>query len=597
MRPTLITFYDFLSQPETDKWIILAVLLFVIVSLFRNWVKPSLLFFISVITLMVLGVTEPASVLEGLSNKSVITILLLIIITASINEHFNLEALLDKTIGSIKNARVFMFRMTASVAILSSFLNNTPVVALMTPYVYNWSKEHGVHPSKLLIPLSYSTILGGMITPIGTSTNLVLIGLMQAHGLDTLHFTDFLFLGITVTCVGITYLCTYGYKLLPKKQEAFTDVRNIAPEYLVETEVVENAPFIGKTLAESGLMDYQNMYLIEIHRNNETISPIPPDLALEPLDRLIYMGQTEKIMSVIHSEIGLRMPNHDEDLSIVEAIVSANSILIDQTAEEVNLKLNFDAELLAIQREGEKFNKGLEKRRFKSGDLLLLSVEDNFFKNSQSLKAFYVLSHLTKPQSKLGRVTNKFLWMSAIIIGGLLFGFWDIFTTTLLILTSLLVLKLTSFRNLSSEIDLDLVVLLVSALALSKAFIDTGAAQMVSALYIQLFYPLGQIGILSGLFLLTVIITSFVTNVAAVSITFPIAYSASIELGVDGTPFFLAIAFGASAAFLTPVSYQTNWMVYAPGGYTPKDFLKTGLPLTIIYTIICLSYIILRYNL
>ncbi len=580
---------------EWQRWVVLLVIGLVVFSLFREVVKPSLTFFLAITVLMVLGIVSPNEFLSGISNQSIATIILLILITAALNKNFNMEAIFDKVFEGAKRPKSFMVRMSAYVAVLSSVLNNTPVVAMMTPYVYNWCKKYGAHPSKMLIPLSYATILGGMITVLGTSTNLVLNGFLFENQLPQLGFSEFFFLGILATTTGILYMYVWGYQLLPQNREAFDDVKAKAPEYLVETEVASDAKMIGTTVEESGLLNLQGVYLIEMHRAGEIISPVLPTEVLKPSDLLIFMGKSDTIMDIVNSGIGLRLPKHDEDLEIVEAVVPANSSLTGQAVNETKLTQHYKAELVALSRNGEKIRGKMEKMRLMHGDLLLLSVDRTFLDNSDVTRDLVILSKIKKNIAPKPYRLRMVVVIMAVVIGCVAAGVINLFQACLFILSGMLLFKLFSFRDINKEIDVDLIVLLVSALTLGNALISTGAAELISTNFIRLFYPFGLLGILIGLFVLTVLLTSFVTNVAAVSIAFPIAYSVSTELGIEGTPFYVAIAFAASAAFITPISYQTNWMVYGPGGYTSKDFMRVGLPLAIIYGITCITFIYLRY--
>lgn len=582
-------------REKASPWLVLVVIALVIYSLFKEAIKPALTFFIAVTSLMFFGIVAPIDFLSGISNQSIATIILLILITTALNNNFNVEAFFDKVFEGTKRPRGFMIRMMAYVALLSSVLNNTPVVAMMTPYVYNWCKKYGAHPSKLLIPLSYATILGGMLTVLGTSTNLVLNGFLFDNNLKLLGFTDFFFLGLLATTIGIIYLYTIGYKLLPQNSEAFDDVKAKAPEYLVETEISENAKLISTTIEESGLTNLQGVYLIELHRDGEVITPIPPNEIIKPLDLLIFMGNSETIMDIVNSGIGLRLPKHDENLEIVEAVVPANSSLTGKVISETKLTQYYNAELVALSRNGEKMSGKMDNMKLMHGDLLLLSVDKNFFENSDAMKDLVILSKIKKDKAPKKSKLQLMLVIISVVVGCAIAGLFTLFQACLFILSGMLLLKLFSFREINKELDIDLIVLLVSALTLGNALIKTGAAEIISSNFITLFSPFGILGILIGLFVLTVLLTSFVTNIAAVSIAFPIAYSVSNELGIDGTPLFVAIAFAASAAFITPISYQTNWMVYGPGSYTSKDFLKVGLPLAIIYSITCITFIYFRY--
>ncbi len=588
--------------PEfVNQWIVLFVVLIVIVGLFKEWVRPALTFFLGILVLMVLQIVTPDELLASISNQQIIKIILLVLITSALRKNVNVEALLDKVFRYAKSPRSFLVQMSSYVAILSSFLNNTPVVAVMTPYVYSWCKRFGTHPSKLLIPLSYATIMGGMITELGTSTNLVLNGFMESNQIPSLMFEDFFYLGLLVSAVGISYLSIYAYPKLPENKEAFDDVKAIAPEYLVET-VVGSPRLEGMTIKEAGLNNLQGIYLIELHRNREIISPVSPDEILEENDSLFFMGKPETIMDLIHAGIGLRLPSDDDNTEMVEAVIPGSSSLAGQTVKDSKFRESYDAELVAIHRNGEKITGKPEEWFLDHGDLLLLSVKESFFKNADVSRDLYVISTLQEHDTNhFNPKKIKILLIGlVIIISTALLGLTSLFTALLLMLGLFLTLNLYSFKDISSTIDVDLILILVSALTLGDALIKTGAAEMVAKGFIQLFLPFGKEGILIGLFILTVILTTFITNVAAVSIVFPIAYSLAQnpDLGMlSGKPFYVAIAFAASAAFTTPISYQTNWMVYGPGSYTAKDFFKIGLPLTLLYSVVCIIFILMRYKL
>ncbi|NME66963.1 SLC13 family permease [Flammeovirga aprica] len=584
---------------EVEKWIVLITVSLVVIGLLRERTKPSVIFFIGVVILLVTGTISSNDILHSMSNPSIATIIVLVIVTTHLYHTFNLEAILDKMIGKSKNPRLFLLKVTSFAAFLSSFTNNTPVVAGLTPYVYNWCKKMGAHPSKLLIPLSFSTILGGMITIIGTSTNLVLNGFIETNNLPLLAYSDFLYLGILVTFLGILYLVTVGYNLLPENKEVFDDAKAIAPEYLMALEVHKLSKIIGKTVGESELKKFEGAYLIEVHRGGEVITPIPDDFTFKHKDQLMFMGQTDNIMTIVNSELGLEVPNHEDDSEIVEAVIPANSFLDGKYISKINFKEKYDVELVAIHRNGQKVTGELENVTLQAGDMLLLSAGDTFFSNMKSYKEFYVLSTIEKSQRPVVKQMHKAVYLGVLISLILLVGFGvlSILTAAIISFAGLLLIKATNFNTVNKELDLDLIILLMSALTLGDAFINSGASEIVSKMFITIFLPFGVIGVLVGLFLVTVLLTSFVTNVAAISIVFPIAYSVSEMLNLPSTPFFVAIAFAASAAFLTPVSYQTNWIVYGPGGYKTKDFMKIGLPLMGIYCTTCIIFIILYYHL
>lgn len=584
---------------EMREAIVLLVLVFVIISLFKEYIRPALTFLIANVVLICFGIITPTEWLNGFSNQQIATIILLILITAVLRKNFNVEEFFDQVFRKARNGRAFLIRMCGYVAFLSSFLNNTPVVAFMTPYVYGWTKRFGIHPSKLLMPLSFATILGGMITVLGTSTNLILNGFLVENGIPVLKFTDFFYLGLLVTVVGIAYLYTLGYKLLPENREAFDDFKEKAPEYTVETHVMPRSKFIGRTIQGSGLNSLKSAYLIELIREGKTISPIPPDEKICPHDVLIFIGKPDAIMELVNADYGLRLPtNEEEHHEILEAVVPANSPLAGRSHINTIIEERFNGKIIAMHRNGEKISGQLDNIKLVHGDMLLLSVGESALKHLDGMTDLYILSKIDKNKNGGLKNGNKlFLGTLGLILLLALLKIVSLFTALIFIMVSALVLKMFGFKDIKKHLDIDLIVLLVSALVLGNALIKTGAADLVANTFIEILLPLGRVTILIGLFVMTVALTSFVTNVAAVSIMFPIAYSVCQQMGVsDGTPFYITIAFAASAAFITPVSYQTNWMVYGPGGYKSKDFLRVGSPLLLLYATTCLLFIVFYYG-
>ncbi len=568
-----------------------------VLSLYFEWLKVAKAFLILIIVFLLFGLTDMPHVLESLANKQIITIVVLVLITTALSKNFNVDEFFDKIFAFASSPKEFLIQMMLYVGSISSVLNNTPVVAVMTPYVYKWCKRNGAYPSKMLIPLSYITILGGMITVIGTSTNMVLNGMIeQQEHLHLLGFFDFFFPGVMVMGIGLLYFYTYGYKLLPNNKEAFTEVKVIAPEYLVETRLVRGSELDGIELQKTAIKNFVGAYLVEVHRAQETITSFAEGFTLQANDVLLFMGKTETIMAMVQADIGLELPKHNEEQEIVEAVVPANSPLAGHTVGKANFNDRYKAEVLAVHRNGEKLSGATDDVTLQAGDLLLLSVSETFISNSASIKDIYVLSKLGKQKVNNKNKMNLLFGGAALSVVFLALGFFDLLLAVFLILSLFILLNLMTLRQLSQEIDFDLIIVLVGALVVGNAMVATGAGELLGGAIIALLRPFGSLGMLVGIYVLTVMITSFVTNVAAVSVAFPIALSVTQSLNADTTPFFLAIAFAASAAFLTPFGYQTNWLVYGPGGYKPRDFFKVGLPLLVVYSVAVIGYLSLYYH-
>ncbi len=492
--------------------------------------------------------------------------------------------------------------MTTVVSGFSSVMNNTPIVALFIPYVYQWGKKNRVAPSKLLIPLSYAAIFGGMITVIGTSTNLVLNGFVTERGETPLGFSDFFFPGIVVSIAGILFLSLTNNTLLPNRK-IDEDTPNAARlrQYLTETKVLENAELVGQTIQEAGLRNLDGVYLAEIYRRGRLLQAVAPDEVLEANDRLYFAGDTENVMRVIEKFPGISWAKSEkfeisDKAEIVETVIPANSSLHGKSLKESFFREKFDAAVVGIHRNGEKLSGKLGEIPLRAGDLLLIIAGGDFKRRINADKDLYALQWV-KESSPSNQKSNYFLISLLTFVGLSIFGFIDFFMALVLSLGSALILGLFSSQELKKQTNIDLLLILGGAITVGKAFIDTGAARIMTAPLVNAIDWLGPIGIVLCLYVVTVIFTSFVTNVAAVSVLFPIAYELIHDLGMNPTPVYLTLAFGASAAFITPIGYQTNLMVYGPGKYTFKDFVKIGLPFTLVYSLCALITIFALHKL
>ena len=493
-----------------------------------------------------------------------------------------------------------MIRMTTGVSLLSSVINNTPVVAFMIPYVYQWSKRNKVAPSKLLIPLSFSAIIGGMMTVIGTSTNLVLNGFILSKEPEGLGFLDFFLPGVLVTAVGLGFLATVGYRLLPSRVNPLDKFNTNAREYLVETIIDEGSVLAGKSVTGANLRNLEGIYLFEIVRKGKIISPVTPGEVLEVGDHLYFAGDTDKVVELLRQDNGLQLPHSGrlgigQHVNLVETVVPRNSALTGRTLKESQFRVKHDAAVVAIHRNGENLRGKVGNIVLEPGDLLLLSAGKEFLLRNKNNRDLYTVSVVSRSNGAPGWNKTVFVLGAILLLGLMITGFFSLFFSLFLITVLMAVTGLLRSGEIKDLLDLDLLIVLASALTLSKALIDTGIAQQFATVFIAFFQDWGEYGVLIGLYSITVLLTSFLTNVAAVSIAFPIAYSLSHGMGVDPTGFYVAIAFGASASFLTPVGYQTNLMIFGPGAYTSGDFIKIGVPFTLLYSITCMTYIILMY--
>lgn len=578
----------------------LAVVVFLVFALYRELFNPPFTFLICTVALLLPGIITPVELLKGLSNQQIIIIFLLVLVTAGLRLIYGSE-IFTRLFNPRLKPKAFLLRMMVTVSAISGFLNNTPIVAFMIPYVKDWAQKTGNPASKFLIPLSFATILGGMITVIGTSTNLVLNGLIAQYGLPLLGVEDFLYLGIIVTVIGWIYLYFIGYKLLPSNTNKIEALRAHVKEYIVETEIFRASRLIGKTVRQAGLRNLQDVFLVEIIRDDKIISPVSPEEILEAFDLLFFSGNTESIYNLIKEDNGLRIPKQDKlevagQFHFVEAVIPANSNLIGVRIKDSDFRKTFKASIIAIHRNGKQVPGKVGEMTLAGGDFLLLLAREDRENGDQERDLFFVsVPHKMVPQK------SKWLkWVGVGAFAALILGITDVlplFSVCVGILVTLVLIGILNITEIRRELDLSLLLVLVCSLAIGVALEKSGTATLLASGLIAVGKVSGSVGILSALFVATIILTSLITNAAAVSIVFPVAMSIADQSQLSYTPFFVAIAFAASGDFMTPIGYQTNLMVYGPGGYTFKDFIRVGTIFTIIYTVVCVSFIATFYKL
>lgn len=578
----------------------LVVVFFLVFALYKETFNPAFTFFVCTVALLLPGIITPAELLKGLSNQQIIIIFLLVLVTAGIRLIYGSE-MLGRLFNTRLKPKAFLLRMMLTVSTISAFLNNTPIVAFMIPYVKDWAQKTGHPASKFLIPLSFATILGGMITVIGTSTNLVLNGLIQSYHLPLLGMEDFLYLGVLITIIGWAYLYFIGYKLLPSNLNKIETLRENLKEYIVETEVFGNSVLAGKSVKQAGLRNLQDVFLVEIIRDEKIISPVSPEEVIEAGDLLFFSGNTSSIYKLIKDDNGLRIPKQDKlevegQFHFVEAVIPANSNLIGVRIKDSDFRKTYNASIIAIHRNGKQVPGKVGEMTLAGGDFLLLLTRENQDAADHERDLFFV----SVPQKITPARAGWLKWVGVGAFAALILGITDVlplFDVCLGILLVLVLIGILNINEIRRELDLSLLLVLVCSLAIGVALEKSGTAALLAKGLIASGKLLGPTGVLTSLFIATIFLTSLITNAAAVSIVFPIAMSIAEQMNLSYTPFFVAIAFAASGDFMTPIGYQTNLMVYGPGGYTFKDFIKVGTLLTIIYIVVCVSFISIYYKL
>jgi len=578
---------------------LLIILLGEIFLLIKEIFPPPIVFFVAISILVLFNILSPQEALSGFSNVQIATIVLLLISSYAIQKLKVLPIIFSKILHYHEPYRQFLLKLMALVSFFSAFLNNTPIVTLLIPYVSDWAKRNNLPLSKVLIPLSYSAIVGGTITLIGTSTNLLVAALYEKYAGKPLNLWDFTPIGLFLAIALILYFYFLGYKYLPDREEPIKSFIKQAKNYLVELHISQNSPLIGKTIKEAGLRNLKGLFLAEIIRGGKIIRPVNPSEMLQKDDILIFVGNTKAINDLLNMNLGLEPPKGChlpfQTLDVIEAVIPSNSLLIGKTIKELNFRAKYDAAVIGIHRRGEILRGKLGTIKLKAGDLLLLWAGKDFYKKLEDFSEIYVLNqvgNIYKFPYKKG-ILLFIIFLIIIFLSSL--QIISLFKGLLLYILLLLILKTLSFSEIKKNIDLNLVFTASLSLALGKAMITTGLADYIAATIIQISKFSGVLGVIITLYLITYIFTEFVTNLAAAAITFPIAVSLAEHLQIELKPLALLIAFAASGSFISPVGYQTNLIIFSLGNYKFSDFVKIGLPVSILYGFITITLIYFIY--
>jgi len=581
------------------SYIVLGVILFLVITLYKELMRPAIAFLIAVAILLVAGILAPREAMHGFANEQLAVIVMLLILSNTLGKSQIIDRLFGAFFKQKDSPRTFMLKMLSGVSISSAFLNNTPLVAMMMPYVNQWSKDHKLSVSKFLIPLSYASILGGCVTLIGTSTNLIANGLAIEYGEEGLGIFDFIYVGAPMLVIGIVYLMLFGDKLLPT-HISLTDHLPQDREYCVETVVNNASPLIGKSVEDAGLRNMKGLFLAEIIKENRVVRPAPPDVLLAAGDILLFVGDTEHIAELTKPKLGLGLPEastlpQKELDSLVELVVSHSSTLVDQRVMDSNFRSLFNGAIMAVHRDGEAISGKIGDVVLRPGDMLMVLAGRDFLSRIKRSKDFYLLSRIKGLESE--NIQGALLLMIGLFISiGLAVLNWvPLFTSLAVLVVASIVMGLQKVADLKSKVDFDLIIIIAMGLALGKGMLNSGLATLLADQMAGYLQASGTWVILAGLFLISNLLTAFMTSKAAVAIVLPIALSIAHAMGIPIPAIILIVAYGGAASFITPIGYQTNLMVYGPGGYSFKDYLRIGLPLTLIYCAVAVFVLLKLY--
>ncbi|OJS99867.1 SLC13 family permease [Marinobacter nauticus] len=574
----------------------LMMLVGVLGTLALTRVSADLVLMAALALLLVFGVLGPVDALAGFANPGVITIATLYVVAAGLKETGAVQWIARLLLGHPKTQRAAQLRMIAPTGVLSGFMNNTAVVAMFIPAIQDWAQRLGIPASKLLLPLSYAAILGGTCTLIGTSTNLVVDGMLQSRLGINLGLFELAWVGVPLLVIGGAFLILVGHRLLPDRGGLSEELDQVR-EYGVEVEVESPGPLVGKTIAQAGLRALTYGYLTEIDRGGRLITAVEPDRTLQPGDKLYFVGAPE-CASELRRIQGLKPANgsvHKLEIKnhqrcLVEVVLGPEFPALNKTIRDSRFRTRFNAVILSVSREGKRVPGKLGDITFRMGDTLLLEASHEFAEQYRFRRDFLLVSALNDSTPPDFHKAPRALGILAVMVLLSASGLLSILEAAFLASGAMIVSGCLTASRARRSVDLPVLVVIASSFALGNAMTETGAAQWVAGGLLG-FGPLTPWLALALVYVLTAIFTEVITNNAAAVLMFPIALAVSEQLGLNFLPFAVAVMFAASASFITPLGYQTNLMVYGPGRYRFTDYVRIGTPLSVLVGAVAIGLI------
>ena len=585
-----------------EAWLTISVVIGVLGVLSVTRLAPDMVFLGGLTVLVVGGVLTPADAFAGLGNQGLITVAVLYVVVTGLEETGGIHWIVHRVLGRPRSLPRAQLRLMSPVAFLSAFLNNTPVVAMLIPAVTEWSRKLGLPASRLLIPLSYAAILGGTCTLIGTSTNLVVNGLLLDRSpADGLSMFELAWVGLPVAVTGLGFILLTSRWLLPDRRSAISQLGD-PREYSVEMLVDPRGPLVGRTIEEGGLRHLSGMFLAEIDRDGDVLPAVSPQERLRAGDRLVFVGIVESVVEL--QKIRGLTPATDQvfkldgprsSRTLVEAVVSGSCPVVGRSIREGQFRSRYDAVVIAVARDGERLRQKVGDIVLRPGDTLLLETRPAFSEQQRNNREFFLVSPIadsSPPRHDKAPVALALLVAMVLVVS---LGWLSMLEGALLAAAGMLVTRCCSVNRARRSIDWSVLLVIAAAFGLGAALDQTGVAEALARTVIGLTGDGAWVN-LAVIYLLTAVFTAVITNNAAAVLMFPIANAVSVDLGLEFLPFAIGIMLAASASFATPIGYQTNLMVYGPGGYRFADFLRIGLPLNLLTGVVAVLVIPLIWS-
>jgi di/tricarboxylate transporter len=569
-----------------EAWVTAVVVVGVIGSLARGKVSPPLAMMLGVIALLLPGILTPAEAFAGFANPAPVTIAALFVIAGGIEKTGALQPLVLTMFGRRDNDRSALARLVGFVAGTSAAMNNTPVVAMLSPQVSRWARLRGRSPSPYLMPLSFAAILGGTVTLIGTSTNVVVSGLLESAGMPQLGMFEITPVALPIALAGLAYLILVSPGLLPQRRSSATSAGAEAREFVVHMRVARGGPLDGAAVEEGGLRHLQGLFLVGLERASEWIAPVGPTTRLQGGDLLAFVGVSEAVLEL------QRMPGltsaeerhfldfDDPGHTFFEAVVGGASPLLGRTLREAGFRDHYQAAVIAVHRAGQRVHGKLGNLAPRVGDTLLLLADPGFRGRWKDRSDFLVVSRLGGPSPTATRRAPLAAGISLAVIAVVGAGALPLLHASLAGAAAMVVFGILSPAEARGALALDVLVVVAAGFGVGAAVEQSGLAAVIADGALGPLAAAGAPFALAGIVLLTLALTELITNTAAAILVFPIAITVAQGVGASPRAFAIAVAIAASCSFLTPIGYQTNTMVYGPGGYRFSDYARLGAPLT-----------------
>lgn len=563
---------------------VIAVIVLLFILLIRIRTHPAFLFAATLFLFFLTGMISARQLLSQFINPALVT-LILVLQAAAVIEKTPITTWMSRLVFHSHSLSKSLARLCLGVFPLSALMNNTAVVASFLGPLKN---NRQFPPAKLLLPLSYAAILGGTITLVGTSTNLVVNGLALEAGMKGLGIFQFAYMGIPLCLGGFIYIVFFSKWLLPANGTAMKISRD---NYFLEAQVLDNSAHIGKSVAANKFRNLQSLFLAELIRNDRLLSPVNPEEIIQAGDILVFVGDVHKVKDIqnfdrlaIFKEENIAMLRKN----LREVVLSHSSSLLGKKVKTADFRAKFDAAVVAVRRGNKKLSGKIGSIRLEAGDTLLLAVGPDFGKRENLRNNFFLINRIRLQKLLSSRNSALAVTLFAAAIAASALNLLPLLNSLAILMFIYILMGFFRFEDIRANLNFDIIVLVGSALGISKVMLDSGSSALIANGIFFFVKDYGAFANLAGIYFLTMLLTQLVTNNAAAALVFPLAYSTALSLQVDPLPFVMAVAYGASASFLTPHGYQTNLMVFGPGNYKFSDFLKAGLPLMVIYSVITL---------